>query len=188
MFFFFFLNEIFFYKWLTYRIWNESVESSVHTWWRSWSIGMAVLLSERRTCASSSKLIWEKYFGSVIATPVDGKQSIQTLGWCNAGNNMDFYFPCKYNSRWNYLEKTHIDQILRASSPLHHYLNAPQVRDYETENATMCQNLSAAGYFSNCTWLHFSAARYMCEGGGTAGTRKMTSVKVCNNSTDVIVQ
>lgn len=60
---------------------NESVQSSVHTWWRSSSIGMAVLLSERRTCASSSKLIWEKYFGSVIGTPVDGKAFRQQYGF-----------------------------------------------------------------------------------------------------------
>lgn len=52
---------------------------SVHTWCRSWSIGMAVSLSERRTWASSSKLMWEKYFGSVIGTPVDSNKAFRSL-------------------------------------------------------------------------------------------------------------
>lgn len=43
---------------------------NVRTWWRSWSMGMGVLLSDRRTCANSSTLIWEKYFGSVMGIPV----------------------------------------------------------------------------------------------------------------------
>lgn len=45
--------------------------SDVRTWWRSRSIGMGVSLSERRTCPNSSTLIWEKYFGSVMGTPVE---------------------------------------------------------------------------------------------------------------------
>lgn len=50
---------------------------NIRTWWRSRSIGMGVSLSDRRTRPNSSTFIWEKYFGSVIGTPVEcGKEKV----------------------------------------------------------------------------------------------------------------
>lgn len=90
------------------------------------------------------------------------KRSTETFDFCKAGNNTDFDLSCKCNSRWNYNGK---DVLTRREGLV------PSHTTFQLRHRSVIMKLYVRircqqGYFGNCTWLRFSVARCMCEGGG----------------------
>lgn len=163
---------------------RRNAQPSVLTWWRSRSIGMAVSLSERRTWPSSSKLIWEKYFGSVIGTPVDSNKAFRPLSYVKLETKEAF--TCLVNESQGKTISGK-DMLTRCEGLVHSHTVFQSRHRYVITKLYVRIRRQRGTLVIVLDYISLWLATCV-KWGETAGVGKIISVKVCNNSADVIVQ